>query len=62
MGIRGIGNTKAKAFSQVALALTAVITNPENENAAKNIEVARLIIKDIIDGQCQDNNKCLCTG
>jgi hypothetical protein len=34
MGIRGIGNTKAKAFSQVALALTAVITNPENENAS----------------------------
>ncbi|MHC4690662.1 MAG: archease [Planctomycetota bacterium] len=28
MGIRGIGNTKEKAFSQAALALTAVITNP----------------------------------
>jgi tRNA nucleotidyltransferase (CCA-adding enzyme) len=29
MGIRGIGATKEEAFMQVALALTAVVTNPE---------------------------------
>lgn len=28
MGIRGIGNTRAEAFVQAALALTAVITDP----------------------------------
>ncbi|MHC4186626.1 MAG: archease [Planctomycetota bacterium] len=39
MGIRGIGNTKEKAFSQAALALTAVITNPENIEPAEGIEI-----------------------
>jgi tRNA nucleotidyltransferase (CCA-adding enzyme) len=29
MGVRGIGPTKAEAFSQAALALTAVITDPQ---------------------------------
>jgi len=29
MGVRGIAGTKAGAFEQAALALTAVITNPE---------------------------------
>ncbi|MEJ2230204.1 MAG: archease [Nitrospirales bacterium] len=29
MGIRGIGITKSQAFEQAALALTAVITNPQ---------------------------------
>ena len=29
IGVRGIGPTKAEAFEQAALALTAVITNPE---------------------------------
>ncbi len=28
MGVRGIGATKAEAFSQAALALTAVVTDP----------------------------------
>jgi tRNA nucleotidyltransferase (CCA-adding enzyme) len=39
MGIRGIGNTKEKAFSQAALALTAVITNPENVEPTEKIEI-----------------------
>lgn len=30
MGIRGIGRTRAEAFEQAALALTAVITDPAN--------------------------------
>ena len=30
IGVRGIGPTKAEAFEQAALALTAVITNPED--------------------------------
>lgn len=29
IGVRGIGETKAEAFEQAALALTAVITNPQ---------------------------------
>jgi len=29
MGVRGIGPTKDEAFAQAALALTAVITDPE---------------------------------
>lgn len=29
IGVRGIGPTKAKAFEQAALALTAVIVDPE---------------------------------
>jgi len=39
MGIRGIGNTREKAFSQAALALTAVITNPDNVEPAKKVEI-----------------------
>lgn len=30
IGVRGIGNTLSEAFAQAALALTAVITEPEN--------------------------------
>ncbi len=30
IGVRGIGYTKAEAFEQAAIALTAVITDPEN--------------------------------
>jgi SHS2 domain-containing protein len=30
MGIRGIGPTKEEAFEQAAVALTAVVTNPDN--------------------------------
>jgi len=29
IGVRGIGQTKAEAFAQVAMALTAVITDPD---------------------------------
>lgn len=29
MGVRGIGNTKAQAFEQAALALMAIITDPQ---------------------------------
>jgi tRNA nucleotidyltransferase (CCA-adding enzyme) len=39
MGIRGIGNTKEKAFSQAALALTAVITNTDNVEPAERVEI-----------------------
>lgn len=30
IGVRGIGTSKAEAFAQAAMALTAVITDPEN--------------------------------
>ena len=30
IGVRGIGNTRAEAFAQAAMALTAVITDPAN--------------------------------
>jgi len=30
IGVRGIGQTKAEAFAQTAMALTAVITDPSN--------------------------------
>ncbi len=30
IGVRGIGDTRAEAFAQIAIALTAVITDPEN--------------------------------
>ena len=39
MGIRGIGNTKEKAFTQAALALTAIITNPKCVEPAERIEI-----------------------
>lgn len=36
IGVRGVGTSKEEAFEQAALALTAVITNPENvDNAGK---------------------------
>jgi len=39
MGIRGIGETREQAFCQAALALTAVITNPENIEPTEKIEI-----------------------
>jgi tRNA nucleotidyltransferase (CCA-adding enzyme) len=30
IGVRGVGNSKEEAFEQAAIALTAVITDPEN--------------------------------
>ena len=39
MGIRGVGRTKAEAFAQAALALTAVITDPANVRATEPVEV-----------------------
>lgn len=39
IGIRGIGPTKAQAFEQAALALTAVLTPPEKVRALTAIEI-----------------------
>ena len=39
MGIRGIGETKEKAFSQAALALTALITNPEDIELIEKVNI-----------------------
>ncbi|MCI0663113.1 MAG: archease [Acidobacteria bacterium] len=39
IGIRGIGATKEEAFEQVAIALTAVITDPHCVAAQEEIEV-----------------------
>jgi tRNA nucleotidyltransferase (CCA-adding enzyme) len=39
MGIRGIGATKEEAFVQVALALTAVVTDPERISPHHAVEV-----------------------
>ncbi len=39
MGVRGFGETKAQAFEQVALALTAVITDPANVTAREAVEM-----------------------
>lgn len=39
MGIRGIGATKEEAFVQVALALTAVVTDPERIAPHHTVEV-----------------------
>lgn len=39
MGIRGYGSTPAEAFEQVALALTGVITDPENVDPSERVEV-----------------------
>jgi SHS2 domain-containing protein len=39
MGVRGYGETKSEAFEQAALALTAVITDPENVSPREAVEV-----------------------
>ena len=40
IGVRGIGASKAEAFEQAALALTAVITDPRTVHPRQNIEIA----------------------
>jgi tRNA nucleotidyltransferase (CCA-adding enzyme) len=39
MGVRGIGATKAQAFEQAALALTAVITDPGKLSANEVVDI-----------------------
>jgi len=39
MGVRGLGRTKAEAFAQAALALTAVVTDPANVRAVEPVDV-----------------------
>ena len=39
MGVRGLGSTKEEAFEQAALAMTAVITNPEVIAPSEAIEI-----------------------
>ncbi len=40
VGVRGFGATMAQAFEQAALAMTAVITNPEWVRAQSCVEIA----------------------
>ena len=40
IGVRGIGPTKAAAFEQAALALTAVITDPKRVAARETVPIA----------------------
>ena len=39
IGIRGIAPTLAKAFEQTAVAMTAVITNPDQVSASKAVSI-----------------------
>lgn len=39
IGVRGIGASKAEAFAEAAMALTAVITEPENISPRDEIEI-----------------------
>ncbi len=39
VGVRGFGSTKAEAFEQAALAMTAVVTDPAVVNAHLRVEV-----------------------
>lgn len=39
IGVKGVGRSKAQAFEQAALALTAVITAPESVSARECIEI-----------------------
>ena len=39
IGVRGVGPTKAQAFEQAALALTAVITDPAGVAARDTVEI-----------------------
>ncbi len=40
IGVRGFGPTRAEAFEQAALALTAVITDPDLVHPTEGVEVA----------------------
>lgn len=40
MGVRGVGASKAEAFEQAALALTAVITDPDNVATVESVHIA----------------------
>ena len=40
MGVRGFGNTRAEAFEQAALALTAVITDLKNVQAKEIVNIS----------------------
>jgi len=39
IGVRGVGPTKAAAFEQAALALTAVVTDPAEVAALESVEI-----------------------
>jgi tRNA nucleotidyltransferase (CCA-adding enzyme) len=39
IGVRGVGATKARAFEQAALALTAVITDPHGVAAQETVQI-----------------------
>lgn len=39
IGVRGVGTTKAGAFEQAALALTAVITDPQGVAAVESVHI-----------------------
>lgn len=39
VGLRGYGATLAEAFAQIALALTAVVTDPESVRVARPVEI-----------------------
>ena len=39
IGVRGLGSTKASAFEQAALALTAVITDPQSVAAIETVHI-----------------------
>jgi tRNA nucleotidyltransferase (CCA-adding enzyme) len=40
MGVRGFGRSKEEAFEQAAMALTAVISDPESIEAKEMVEIA----------------------
>lgn len=40
IGVRGIGASQAEAFEQIALALTAVITNPQLVTPSKPVNIS----------------------
>jgi tRNA nucleotidyltransferase (CCA-adding enzyme) len=40
IGVRGVGNSKEEAFEQAALALTAVITDPENVEPKEAVTIS----------------------
>ncbi len=39
IGVRGVGRSKAEAFEQAAVALTAVITEPDSVSANERVEI-----------------------
>ncbi len=40
IGVRGNGSSKAQAFEQAALALTAVITDPQTVSASNSVQIS----------------------